>query len=88
MQKAGLLFPHYYFLSHAIFYLYIHYVAFDVDKKPEPDDIVRVKIAFDELELWQNIKDAGGKWSKSLKTWKLPYKMVRKLGLKTRIADE
>jgi hypothetical protein len=49
---------------------------------------VRIKIAFDELELWQNIKDAGGKWSKSLKTWKLPYKMVRKLGLKTRIADE
>jgi hypothetical protein len=47
------------------------------------DSIVRVKI-----DLRQKIKDAGGRWSKSTKTWKLPYKIVNKLGLKKRILVE
>ena len=54
----------------------------------KPDDIVLVKIAFDELDLRQKIKDAGGRWSKSTKTWKLPYKTARKFGLKKRIVDD
>jgi hypothetical protein len=33
-------------------------------------------------DLRQKVKDAGGKWSKSTKTWKIPYKTARKSGLK------
>jgi hypothetical protein len=45
-------------------------------------------IAFDEVELRQKVKDAGGKWSKSTKTWKIPYQTARKLGLKKRIVGK
>jgi hypothetical protein len=54
----------------------------------KPDDTVLIKIAFNELELRQNIKNAGGRWSRSAKAWKLPYKTACKLGLKARIVDE
>jgi len=53
----------------------------------KPDTLVQIKIGFDETELRQNVKDVGGMWSKSTKTWKLPYKKVRELGLKTRIME-
>ena len=52
------------------------------------DSIVRVKIDFDEVDLRQKIKDAGGRWSKSTKTWKVPYKIACTLGLKKRIVVE
>jgi hypothetical protein len=42
-----------------------------------PDSIVRIKIAFDETDLRQKIKEAGARWSNSTKTWKLPYKTAR-----------
>ena len=54
----------------------------------KPDSIVRVKVAFDEVDLRQKIKEAGGRWSKSTRTWKLPYKIACKLGLKKRIPVE
>lgn len=54
----------------------------------KPDDIVRLIVSWKEVELRQIIKDVGGRWSKSSKTWKLPYKTARKLGLKARIVEE
>jgi hypothetical protein len=54
----------------------------------KPNSIVHVKIAFDEVDLRQKIKEAGGRWSKSTKTWKMPYKIARILGLKRRIVVE
>jgi hypothetical protein len=51
----------------------------------KPDTIVRIAIGYHEADLRQKVKDAGGKWSKSTKTWKIPYKTVRKLGLMKRI---
>ena len=54
----------------------------------KPDSIVRLKIAWDEIDLRQKIKDSGGRWSKKTKTWKLPYKTARKLGLAKRIVVE
>jgi hypothetical protein len=51
----------------------------------KPDTIVRIVIGYNEVDLRQKVKDAGGKWSKSTKTWKIPYKTVRKLGLMKRI---
>jgi hypothetical protein len=54
----------------------------------KPDTLVRIVIGFDEIDLRQKVKDAGGKWSKSTKTWKIPYKTARKLGLKKRIVGK
>ena len=53
-----------------------------------PDSIVRIKIAFDEVDIRQKIKEAGGRWSKSTKTWKVSYKTACELGLKTRIITD
>jgi hypothetical protein len=50
-----------------------------------PADIVRIKIGFNEVELREKIKLAGGKWSKTIKTWQLPYKKAVQLGVKLRI---
>jgi hypothetical protein len=52
------------------------------------DSIVRLKIAWDEIDLRQKIKDSGGRWSKSTKTWKIPYKTAKKAGLVSRILVE
>jgi hypothetical protein len=54
----------------------------------KPDSIVRIQIAFDEVDVRQKIKDAGGRWSKSTKTWKISYKTACRLGLKTRILTD
>lgn len=57
-------------------------------KKNSPKTIVKVKVAFEETELRQIVKDAGAKWSKSTKTWKMPYKTALDLGLKKRIIND
>jgi hypothetical protein len=65
-----------------------------VDEQPwqaarmKPDAIVRIVVAFDEVDLRQKVKDAGGTWSKSTKTWKIPYNVARKLGLSKRIVGK
>ena len=57
-------------------------------EKISPKTIVKVKVAFEETELRQKVKDAGAKWSKSTKTWKMPYKTALDLGLKKRIIND
>jgi hypothetical protein len=52
------------------------------------DDLVCLKIASDEKELREKIKDAGATWSKSRKLWKLPYKIVCQMKLEKRIVVE
>jgi hypothetical protein len=51
-------------------------------------DNIPYKIAFDEVDFREKALKAGGKWSRSTKTWKVPYKTVCKLGLKQRIVDK
>jgi hypothetical protein len=51
----------------------------------KPDDLVCLKIASDEKELRQKIKDAGATWSNSRKMWKLPYKITCEMKLGKRI---
>jgi len=53
-----------------------------------PDAVIRIKIDFDEKELRNKIKNAGGRWSNSTKTWKMQYKTACTFGLKSRIIDE
>jgi hypothetical protein len=63
------------------------------DEKPwEPvgcksNSIIQVQVSFDEVDLRQKVKNAGGKWSKSSKTWKIPYKTACDLGIKDRIVS-
>jgi hypothetical protein len=52
-----------------------------------PDTPVRIRIAFDEIELRQAVKAAGAHWQKDCKLWSLPYKLAEALGLEDRIVD-
>jgi hypothetical protein len=54
----------------------------------KPDDLVCLKIASDEKELRQKIKDAGAIWSNTRKMWKLPYKVACRMKLAKRIVVE
>lgn len=66
-----------------------------VDEKQRPKDIspggieettlVAVTVAFNETELRQRVKQAGGKWDQARKVWLLTYGDARKLGLHGRI---
>jgi hypothetical protein len=47
--------------------------------------IVGVQIAYEESELRQRLKAAGGHWSRSAKLWFARYDTVISLGLKKRI---
>lgn len=56
---------------------------------PAPDlRVVGVKIFFRENRLREQVKAAGGRWSKTEKLWQLPYDTAISLGLKHRIARQ
>ena len=57
-------------------------------QRRKPDSIVQVRVAFDEVDLRQKVKEAGGRWNKNKKLWELPFKTAQKLGLRKRIADQ
>jgi hypothetical protein len=55
-------------------------------KRRIPDDKqISVKIQWDETELQEKAKAAGGRWDPNHKVWILPYGIVRKLKLQNRI---
>jgi hypothetical protein len=54
---------------------------------PEPRT-VGVKVFFRENGLREQVKSAGGRWSKTDKLWQLPYDTAVLLGLKHRIAKQ
>lgn len=56
-----------------------------LDEVPERNE-VGVKVFFRENELRNQVKAAGGRWSKSDKLWQIPYKAAVALGLEHRIA--
>ena len=47
-----------------------------------------IRIAFDEADLRQRIKAAGGLWDPSQRMWFLPEEEVRRLGLVQRVAKQ
>jgi hypothetical protein len=76
----------YYFLPHSIFYLYIHYVRFVIDKKP-PLNLLFFAIKMlrpNENQVKTQTRPTGNQ-TLAKTVW---YKTVRTLGLKPRIADE
>jgi hypothetical protein len=55
-------------------------------KRRTPDDKqMSIKIQWDETELQEKAKAAGGRWDPIHKVWILPYGIVRKLKLQNRI---
>ena len=49
------------------------------------DEIVDLKIAFNENDLRERVKQAGAIWNRDKKVWEISYKRVKKLGLEDRI---
>jgi hypothetical protein len=48
-------------------------------------DLLAIKIDYEEKELRDRIKEAGGTWNKGKKAWLLSQVQVEKLGLKDRV---
>jgi hypothetical protein len=57
----------------------------DLETKPARRE-VGVKVFFREHELREQVKAAGGRWSKAEKLWQMPYETAVSLGLEKRIA--
>jgi hypothetical protein len=52
------------------------------------DAMVDVRVGFTEVELREQVKQAGGKWNRSRKVWELRYERVVALKLEARIVEE
>jgi hypothetical protein len=49
---------------------------------------VHVRIGYDELELRERVKAAGGNWNPDRQGWQVPYRTVLDLGLERRVIDD
>ena len=56
-------------------------------RPPAGGSEVYVKIAWEELNLREQVKQAGASWNKDLKLWKMKRAEALKLGLKDRVVD-
>jgi hypothetical protein len=52
------------------------------------DMIVGVRVGFAEVEVREQVKQAGGKWNRSRKVWELRYEQVVALKLEARMVEE
>ncbi len=52
------------------------------------DALVGVRVGFAEVEVREQVKQAGGKWNRSRKVWELRYAQVVALQLEPRIVEE
>lgn len=53
--------------------------------KKRQEKIVAIRTSFDEVEIRNRIKSAGGKWDYFNKVWRIKYGKVKELGLEDRI---
>jgi hypothetical protein len=53
---------------------------------PTDDDCVFIKVKWNEKDVQEQVKKAGGKWDKIRKLWKFPYGKVKALSLISRFA--
>ena len=49
------------------------------------DQLVRVRVAFEEVELRARVKQAGGTWDRPRRVWQLAYGDAVALGLRDRV---
>ena len=60
--------------------------AADPERRPRrPPSLVGVRVAWDDRALQQRIKDAGGRWVRSLRLWVLPLTAAKRLDLTGRL---
>jgi len=57
-------------------------------RRPSADQIVGLRVAFTEVEVRHQVKQAGGTWDPDRRLWQLPYGHVVALGLTDRIAND
>ena len=60
----------------------------DWQPDPKPDELVGIRIAYEELELRQKIKEAGGRWNPEQRLWEMRFQDVVNLGLRKRLIRE
>jgi hypothetical protein len=53
-----------------------------------PDQIVGLRVAFADMAVRAQVKQAGGRWNPERRVWQLRYDRVVALGLNSRIVDE
>lgn len=51
------------------------------------NQMMRIWLPYDELELQRQVEVACGKWNPQLKVWELPYRGVLELGLSESIME-
>ncbi|NRB42843.1 MAG: hypothetical protein HRU20_30970 [Pseudomonadales bacterium] len=75
-------------------------IEFIVEEKPMPADLPKhfkfgrrgpylmpIHVAFEETDLRQRVKSAGGKWEREYKVWLLQESLVIEMGLYQRIVQ-
>lgn len=60
----------------------------DWEPRPRDDEVVGVRVAYEETALRQQVKRAGGRWNGERKVWELPYRQVKALSLEKRVVRE
>ena len=60
----------------------------DWEPLPRPDEVVGVRVAYEEYSLRQKVKAAGGHWNRNRQLWELDYIEVEALDLAHRIVRE
>jgi len=70
-------------------YKTIELIVEEVDWRPRPkgDSLVKIWGQWNEPEIAQKLKKAGGVWNSRLRLWELRYDRVVALGLKYRMVE-
>lgn len=64
-----------------------------IDEKPlqsprfKPEDLVPVRVAYDEVELRQQLRAMRGRWDAERKLWYVRYGLIRGTPLEERLAE-
>jgi hypothetical protein len=53
-----------------------------------PERKVSITVGYNETELREQVKMAGGYWDPEKKAWQLPFQQVLMMGLERRVLDE
>ena len=57
-------------------------------KKIANNQIVSIRVSYDEPEARKKVKAAGGKWNPARQVWQLCYEKVLELGMTDRLVSE
>jgi hypothetical protein len=55
--------------------------------KPAAPSLVKVRIAFGEKALQQQVREAGGQWNRAERVWEVPAECIEPLSLAGRVVE-